>query len=660
MRERLLEKFGRHYILVMMLLTRMFGCVGGLLVIYYVELTLRLPEPIRAHFWISAIVVVIIGCTLTVILAMWETRHLRRVLQLIDRRERLDPVLAAKAGREAVIFAGRHHRHEAWLVPCSTLVPVLIFLKVWDDASPNILLNITLAVFMGISIALMSTFFAVDHCMQPVIRRLLDFKVAIDYRSLPVGRLRFRLGVCSTLIIMTTALMIGTLARQRVSGIMSAQGPERDQLVQSLYAHSTYITFAAVITGVVYSTVLARSVATRVARLVRAMERVRNGVLSERVRPTGNDEIDVLARQFNSMIEQLDHHNRMINDLNANLEFKVKFRTQQLEANVQELQETQAQLIHSEKMASLGQLVAGVAHELNNSINAVYNGIQPLNAKTERMKRMVCEALKAGNGAFPPSLKEEIETSFAKIGKLAGVIEHGASRSARIVSDLKTFSHPGTEEAAEFDLHELLDMSLNLLSNQLRNRITVHKIYAKSARIYGPRSQLSQVFLNILTNAQQAIPERGEIYITTARHDEQISVSIRDTGTGIPEEIKERIFDPFLTTKDPGEGTGLGLSISYGIVTKLGGTIECRSEPAMPDQEIDIPSAFGEAIADRGHVGPQFRNATPPPASEITSGGQKPGSEFIVTLPLDCRKKIQQAEPDASPVAADDMLGAVL
>ena len=135
--------------------------------IFYVELTLKLPDHIRTHFRIAALIVVVIGCTLTVLLALWETRTLRRTLRQIRNRAPISPSERDAAGREAVVFATRHHWHEAWLVPCSTLLPVLITLKLVDNASTTILINITVAVFMGIAMALMSTLFLIERCQKP-------------------------------------------------------------------------------------------------------------------------------------------------------------------------------------------------------------------------------------------------------------------------------------------------------------------------------------------------------------------------------------------------------------------------------------------------------------------------------------------------------------
>ena len=241
----------------------------------------------------------------------------------------------------------------------------------------------------------------------------------------------------------------------------------------------------------------------------------------------------------------------------------------------------QNQLVQSEKMSSLGLLVAGLAHEINNSINAVYNGIQPLSLAAERLARMIDGLMPTLEAAGETGFRGEVERHFRRIFSLASVIENGASRTARIIHDLKTFSHPGNEEHREFDLHQSLDMCLNLLTNQIKHRVTVRRDYGEVPRVIGPTGQLNQVFMNLLSNAQQAIPGEGEIVIKTRQEGSWLSVSIRDNGTGIPPELKQKIFDPFFTTKEPGMGTGLGLSLSYGIISKLGGTIECYSEPGQ-------------------------------------------------------------------------------
>ncbi|HTI51151.1 MAG TPA: ATP-binding protein, partial [Planctomycetaceae bacterium] len=228
-----------------------------------------------------------------------------------------------------------------------------------------------------------------------------------------------------------------------------------------------------------------------------------------------------------------------------------------------------------------------------NAINAVYNGIQPLHARARRLENLVNNALAAPETPLNPEIRQEVESSFRKISGLADVIENGASRTARIVRDLRMFSHPGTEAAERFDLNEALDMCLNLLSSQLKGRITVLTDYGNLGEIRAPSGQLNQVFMNILNNAQQAIDGNGEIRIATRRDDSRAIVTITDTGCGIPDEIRSRIFDPFFTTKAPGIGTGLGLSLSYGIIAKLGGSIECHSEVGVGTEfVITFPCEF--------------------------------------------------------------------
>jgi signal transduction histidine kinase len=254
-------------------------------------------------------------------------------------------------------------------------------------------------------------------------------------------------------------------------------------------------------------------------------------------------------------------------------------RNRELETAYRDLKSMQGQLIHAEKMSSLGQLVAGLAHEINNSINAVYNGISPLTESTHRLQGSLAPLLAGQTLRCEGKQRDEIDALFRRIFTLSTVIENGATRTARIIADLKTFSHPGKEDFDDFDLHESLDMCLNLLFSQVKHRIVLDRDYGDVATIHGPHGHLNQVFMNILNNAQQAIEGEGRIVVSTRQQGEMVSVSIRDDGPGIPEEVRSRIFDPFFTTKEPGLGTGLGLSISYGIVQKLGGTIECRSEP---------------------------------------------------------------------------------
>jgi signal transduction histidine kinase len=340
--------------------------------------------------------------------------------------------------------------------------------------------------------------------------------------------------------------------------------------------------------AVIMSTFIARSVSVPVLDIVRAMRRVEAGYLAERIAAVSTNEIGMLGRSFNRMVQRLEQNQNVIHDLNAGLERKVRERTRELEASNHELERALAELklaqdrlVHTEKMTSLGELVAGIAHEINNSINTVYNGIIPLREKIEKMHEQICAGVEmsAGTARSPAAALLKMQDSFAMVLKLARVVENGAKRTTNIVTDLKKFAHPGRAERVLFDIHEGLDVALNLLENKLRNRVTVERDYCDDGRILCCGTQLSQVFLNILDNAQQAIEGEGAISIRTQRCEDRFVVYIADTGSGIPPQTIGRIFDPFFTTKDVGVGTGLGLSISYGIVRGHGGSIEVVSPP---------------------------------------------------------------------------------
>ena len=259
------------------------------------------------------------------------------------------------------------------------------------------------------------------------------------------------------------------------------------------------------------------------------------------------------------------------------LEQKVELRTRQLadtntelaEKN-QEILRAQAQLVQSEKMASLGQLVAGIAHEINNPINFISSGLPSLRRDVNKLSDMVDDT----------NRDRKYDKVTNRIERLLGAIDEGARRTAEIVTDLRSFSRLDEAEFKSANLHEALDATLTLLRNKLRDSVEVVKEYNDIPQIDCFISQLNQVFMNLMSNAIQAMEGSGTLTIRTAREDEShVTVAIKDTGSGMSEEVKNKIFDPFFTTKDVGEGTGLGLSISHGIIEKHSGRFEVDSAP---------------------------------------------------------------------------------
>ena len=265
-----------------------------------------------------------------------------------------------------------------------------------------------------------------------------------------------------------------------------------------------------------------------------------------------------LANQSAIAIENAKAYDE-IAELNSTLEARVEQRTR-------ELGEAQAQLVQSEKMASLGRLVAGVAHELNNPIGFVHANLQLLEEQTRKLADAV------------PGSPEALKAREA-LSKLLIRSREGTGRVKKIVEDLRTFSRVDHAELQEVDLHEGVERTLSLMEPRLKDGITVVKEYGDLPPVRCYAGQLNQVFMNLLMNACDAMPEGGKITIRTMRTERGVRLEFSDTGPGIPTEIRSRVFDPFFTTKAVGKGTGLGLSISHGIVERHGGRISVDSSP---------------------------------------------------------------------------------
>lgn len=296
---------------------------------------------------------------------------------------------------------------------------------------------------------------------------------------------------------------------------------------------------------------------------------------------TDYDEADVeIAHIFGNDMWRIISRQRVEAELNANLK-------QQHELN-KKLEEAHVQLVQSEKMASLGQLAAGVAHELNNPIGFVYSNMGTLESYLNDIFIInnSYESLENDIGKSDPAfdyvhkLKQEKDYDYIKqdIFQLMSQSKDGLERIRKIVQDLKDFSHVGSEGWKWVDLHKGLDSTINIVWNELKYKCQLVKQYDTLPNVYCIASQINQVFMNLLVNASQAIEEKGTITIRTGKDKDEVWVEIEDTGKGISPDIINRIFDPFFTTKPVGLGTGLGLSLSYGIIQKHKGRIEVASE----------------------------------------------------------------------------------
>lgn len=285
---------------------------------------------------------------------------------------------------------------------------------------------------------------------------------------------------------------------------------------------------------------------------------------------TNNEtELGVLCESFNEMSQKIHNTQTELKDKISELE----------DANL-EIKETQAKLVHTGKMASLGQLVAGVAHELNNPIGFIYSNMTHLREYSEKLVDLVGVAEKSPKKLSEAKEEADFDYMVEDLPRLITSCEDGARRTRDIVLGLRNFSR--LEEAAlkEVDVEEGLQNTLRLLSGELKNRIKVHEEFSGIPHVTCYPSQLNQVFMNILSNAAQAIEGDGEIFIRTRSiGSDKVEIEIEDTGKGMDEETRSKIFDPFFTTKGLGTGTGLGLSISYGVIEKHKGEIHVESEP---------------------------------------------------------------------------------
>ncbi|SIT06664.1 7TM diverse intracellular signaling domain-containing protein [Belliella pelovolcani] len=305
------------------------------------------------------------------------------------------------------------------------------------------------------------------------------------------------------------------------------------------------------------------------------------------------DKINILKKEKEDeqaeKLRILKENESLILEQNEILEAKVKARTEELEETLHNLQNTQTQLVNQEKMASLGQLTAGIAHEINNPINFVSSNISPLKRDIKDLLEVVQTYKDRGEAQFDEKtkkelkdLEEDIELDYVldEIDQLLKGMEDGAKRTVEIVKGLRLFSRVDEQDVKKVDIHDGINSTLVLLNSSMSGRIKVIKEYNEIPMIECLAGKINQVFMNIITNAIHALQDHldtnpnPEITIRTKQIGDHIQIEIADNGPGMPESVKQRIFEPFFTTKAVGKGTGLGLSIVYTIIENHKGTLE--------------------------------------------------------------------------------------
>jgi len=364
-------------------------------------------------------------------------------------------------------------------------------------------------------------------------------------------------------------------------------------------------------------------VTNRIINLTKATQKLASGDFSNQIYLNGNDEISILAQSFNYMTEQValllkkqEEVNEELEINNQTLEHRVNTRTLELndknlylQDTLEELQRTQAQVIQSEKMSSLGQMVAGVAHEINNPVSFVHGNLEPACEYAQDLIRII-ELYQEHYPEPVEEIQEEIEAvelDFIKedFVKLLDSMQNGTERIKEIVLSLRNFSRLDEADFKQVDIHEGIDSTLLILHNRLKltsnhPEIEIIKEYSSLPKVDCYPGQLNQVFMNILANAIDALDDlvnQNQSFIPKIRVSTEVSgksnivIRIADNGSGIPPEVQSKLFDPFFTTKQVGKGTGLGLSISYQIIVdKHQGKLSCNSSPQEGTEFIiEIP-----------------------------------------------------------------------
>ena len=316
-----------------------------------------------------------------------------------------------------------------------------------------------------------------------------------------------------------------------------------------------------------------------VDRTQRVIDAIRVGASDYLIKPC---ELDVLAFSIERALERrllLRNARRYKKDL--------ELRNAELAQQKRELVRLQAQMVQSEKMASLGLLAAGVAHELNNPAGFIYSNVDVLRQYVERLERCLFAYdeinLPNQDAARIAEIKAEIDYDniLGDLGSILSDCHLGAERIRDVVQNLRLFSRLDESEIKQVDLNEGIEATVRLLSRYYKSgRINLEREYGELPLVNCYAAQLNQVWMNLLVNAAQAIEDNdGTVHIRTLSDGKTVSVSVTDSGKGISPENIKRIFDPFFTTKPVGEGTGLGLSISHGIVEQHGGTIAVDNIP---------------------------------------------------------------------------------
>lgn len=389
-------------------------------------------------------------------------------------------------------------------------------------------------------------------------------------------------GLTVSLLVTSATLGIAAYAMVFINSMFSLLVPQGELYSKLMIFQDSlqHLVIAFLVFGLIASYYITKLITNPLNDLVKGTMELSSGNLGYRIKESKFMEISKLVETYNLMAENLQ-------SLYTDLENKVKDRTKELESANSELKSTQSMMVHSEKMRSLGQLVAGITHEINNPVNFIHGNLTHLKNYSKALIGLIenYEAIEPELGDEKrqelAKIKEDIELDFIKedLPDLIKSCQEGTERTKNIILDLKNFSRLDEMVVNNIDLKKEIDTTLNILRNKIKNKIEIVKEYEDGIpQIEGYGGQLNQVFMNILDNACYAVKDKGRIYIRLKKGEKCVIIEFEDTGTGMSQEQLAKIFEPFYTTKPVGEGTGLGMSISYKVIQQHKGKISVKSE----------------------------------------------------------------------------------
>ena len=420
----------------------------------------------------------------------------------------------------------------------------------------------------------------IQRCLTYLFRnynRGKELKIKIG-KSLNLGA---AIALTTSMLVVVATIGVAGYALFFMNKVFSSMIAQQEVVTQLLIFKQGLIrwVFSFLLIGLVASYYLTKIIINPLMDVVRGTKHLAQGDFEYRFSETKYAEINELIKTYNQMAENLQ-----VSYLD--LENKVKERTKALESANKEIMDSQAMIVHSEKMRSLGQLVAGITHEINNPINFIYGNMVHLQNYSNALFEIISiyESLELNLAEEKrielKKLKEGLELDFIKqdLPMLIKSCYEGTERTKNIIVDLKNFSRLEELVINDIDLPKEIETTLNILRNKFQDRIDVIKEYQDAIPLVeGYGGQLNQVFMNVIDNAIYAIKETGKIYIRLRKTKNSVIIEFEDTGCGMTKEQQNKIFDPFFTTKPVGEGTGLGMSIGYKVVQNHNGTFIVNS-----------------------------------------------------------------------------------